>query len=56
MTLSHRLTSLQSRKQELESQIHDETIHPAYNVFRITELKKRKLMLMDEIESLASVA
>lgn len=56
MTHNHRLTSLQSRKQELESQIHDEVIHPSYNVFRVTELKKRKLMIMDEIARLSKGA
>ena len=53
MNQTHRLMSLQSQKQELENQIHDETAHPAYNVFCVMELKKRKLMILDEIERLA---
>lgn len=54
MTMTRRLISLQSRKQELESQIHEETIHPAYNFFRVAELKKRKLIISDQISQLAN--
>lgn len=54
MALTPRLLSLQSRKQELENQIQDESMHPAYNVFRIAELKKRKLLIMDEMRRLNS--
>ena len=56
MPTSYRLTSLQSRKQELESQIQDEIAHPAYNVFRVMELKKRKLMIMDQIKNAANTS
>ena len=49
----NRLVSLQSKKRELDNQIHDELVHPAQNVYRITELKKRRLMVREEIERLA---
>ena len=53
MTHHNRLTSLQTQKQHLDDQIYNELSHPAQNIYRITELKKRRLAVREEIEKLA---
>ena len=52
MTMESHLAELEKRHQALESEIADAMMHPGFDDLAITELKRRKLQLKDEIERL----
>ena len=52
MAIEARIRELGSRHETLERAIHDETSRPAADDLRLRELKRRKLRLKEEMESL----
>ncbi|MDX6806699.1 YdcH family protein [Terrihabitans rhizophilus] len=52
MSISSHLTSLVSKKEDLERQIEAELSHPNVDEVRIAELKRRKLKIKDQITKL----
>jgi hypothetical protein len=52
MTMESHLAELQRRHQALEKEIEDAANHPGTDALAISELKRRKLQLKDEIERL----
>ena len=52
MSLQNHLTELERRHNALEREIAQEQIHPAADDARVAELKRRKLLLKDEIVKL----
>lgn len=55
MSMQSHLAELEKRHQALESEIHDCQAHPAIDDLRIVELKRKKLLVKDEIERLRHV-
>jgi len=54
MAIEARIRELGARHGELERAIQDEMSRPAADGTRLTELKRRKLRLKEEMESLKS--
>jgi hypothetical protein len=52
MSMESHLSELERRHQVLESQIEDALNHPSTDTLALTELKRRKLVLKDEIAKL----
>ena len=52
MSLQNHLSELERRHGNLERQIAKERIHPAADGVKVAELKRRKLVLKDEIVKL----
>ncbi len=52
MSIQSHLTELERKHQALEREIEAERIHPGRDTLRLTELKRRKLSLKDEIAKL----
>ena len=52
MAIEARIRELGSRHETLERAIQDETSRPAADALRLRELKRRKLRLKEEMESL----
>ncbi len=52
MSIESHLTELERKHQALEREIETERISPGGNSLRITELKRRKLSLKEEIVKL----
>jgi hypothetical protein len=52
MAIEARIRELGARHRSLELAIEDEMSRPAADATRLTELKRRKLRLKDELESL----
>ncbi len=52
MSLQNHLSELERRHGNLEREIAKERIHPAADAVKVTELKRRKLVLKDEIAKL----
>lgn len=52
MSLHNHLTELERRHGNLEREIAKERIHPAADGVKVMELKRRKLILKDEITKL----
>ena len=52
MSLQNHLSELERRHGNLEREIAKERIHPATDGVKVTELKRRKLVLKDEITKL----
>ena len=52
MAIEARIRELGSRHETLERAIHDETSRPAADELRLRELKRRKLKLKEEMETL----
>ena len=52
MTIQAHLAELERKHEVLENQIHDALQHPSTDDIAILELKRRKLMVKDEIERL----
>ncbi len=52
MSLQNHLTELERRHQVLDREIEAEIVHPATSDLKVTELKRKKLLLKDEIEKL----
>ena len=56
MSMQSHLAKLEKRHQALEDEINDCLMHPATDDLRIVELKRRKLLVKDEIERLRQSA
>lgn len=52
MALSSHLLELNEKHRKLETTLHEELQHPSADPMKITELKKRKLRIKEEIERL----
>ena len=52
MSLHNHLTELERRHHALDREIAREQLHPAADAARMAELKRRKLLLKDEIAKL----
>jgi hypothetical protein len=52
MSMQSHLAELEKKHQALEEQINDCLTHPAVDDLTVVELKRRKLLLKDEIERL----
>ncbi len=52
MAIDARIRELGSRHESLERAIHEEACRPAADQVRLRELKRRKLRLKDEMETL----
>ena len=52
MTMQSHLAELERRHQALEREIEDAMNHPSTDALALTELKRRKLQLTDEIARL----
>jgi hypothetical protein len=52
MPLENHLTELQRKHQSLEREIQDALTHPSTDDLKLAELKRRKLLLKDEIAKL----
>lgn len=52
MTIESHLAQLNERHRRLESDLHLELQRPTQDTFRITELKKQKLRVKEEMERL----
>jgi len=52
MSIESHLTELERRHQALEREIEAERIHPGSDSLKLAELKRRKLLLKDEITKL----
>lgn len=52
MAMESHLAELERRHQALEREIEDAVHHPGSDTLEVTELKRRKLQLKDEIERL----
>jgi hypothetical protein len=52
MAIQAHLVELERKHKSLESELHEALIHLSTDDLRIAELKRRKLMVKDEIERL----
>jgi hypothetical protein len=52
MALQAHLVELERKHRVLENELHEALLHPSTDDLRIAELKRRKLMVKDEIERL----
>jgi len=52
MALQNHLAELERRHQALDREISREMLHPASDEVKLAELKRKKLLLRDEIEKL----
>ncbi|HWW46483.1 MAG TPA: DUF465 domain-containing protein [Xanthobacteraceae bacterium] len=56
MAIQAHLDELQRKHRVLENELHDAMRHLSTDDMRIVELKRRKLMVKDEIERLGSTS
>jgi hypothetical protein len=54
MSMQSHLAELEKRHQALEQEINDAVLHPSTDDLRIAELKRKKLLVKDEITRLRS--
>jgi hypothetical protein len=52
MSMQSHLTELEKKHQALEAELNDCLTHPAVDDLKVVELKRKKLLLKDEIERL----
>jgi len=52
MSIQAHLAELERRHQALEDEINDALTHPSTDALRVAELKRRKLLVKDEIARL----
>lgn len=52
MAIQAHLAELERKHEALKKQIHDAFMHPSIDDAELVELKRRKLMVKDEIERL----
>jgi hypothetical protein len=52
MSMQSHLAELEKKHQALEAEINDCLAHPAVDDLKIVELKRRKLLVKDEIQRL----
>ena len=55
MSMQSHLAELEKKHQALEQEISDCLTHPAVDDLRIVELKRKKLLVKDEIERLRHI-
>jgi len=55
MAIQAHLVELERKHKVLENELHDALLHPSTDDLQIAELKRRKLMVKDEIERLKLV-
>jgi hypothetical protein len=55
MAIQAHLVELERKHKVLENELHQALLHPSTDDLRIVELKRRKLMVKDEIERLKQV-
>lgn len=56
MSLNSHIVELQRRHEALKREIEKEVQHPATSELKLAELKRKKLLLKDEITKLSPVA
>jgi hypothetical protein len=56
MAIQAHLVELERKHKSLESELHDALIHVSTDDLQIVELKRRKLMVKDQIERLKQAA
>jgi hypothetical protein len=56
MAIQAHLVELERKHKTLESELHDALIHVSTDDLQIAELKRRKLMVKDQIERLKQAA
>ncbi len=56
MTLQSHVAELEKRHEALEREIEEALAHPSTDTLALTELKRRKLVLKDEIEKLKTTS
>ena len=56
MALQAHIRELDARHQSLERLIDEELNHPAHDELRVTELKRQKLKLKEQLEALRAEA
>jgi len=56
MAIQAHLAELERKHEALKKQLHDALTHPSIDHVEIVELKRRKLMVKDEIERLRTGA
>ena len=56
MSMQSHLAALEQRHRSLESELNDAIAHPSTDDLKIAELKRRKLLLKDEIKRLSTDA
>jgi hypothetical protein len=56
MAIQAHLVELERKHKILESELHEALVHPSVDDLHIVELKRRKLMVKDEIERLRHTA
>ena len=56
MALQAHIVELERKHKHLESELHDALVHLSTDDLRIVELKRRKLMVRDEIVRLRQAA
>ncbi len=54
MSLENHLTKLEERHGALDKEIAKELVHPSADELKLTEMKRKKLILRDEIAKLRS--
>lgn len=54
MTIDARLDTLGQKHAELESQLHQELRHPAFDEAKVHDIKRRKLAIKDEMTTLTN--
>ena len=54
MAIKAQMETLTKRHQELEAAIAAETRNPAFDEFRVIELKRQKLRIKDQMEELST--
>jgi len=52
MTIESHIAELEEKHQKLEAEIKEELLHPGCSSLHIMELKREKLRIKDELESL----
>lgn len=52
MSMESHIAELQRRHAALDREIHDALAHPSVDAVQVTELKRKKLALKEEIERL----
>jgi hypothetical protein len=52
MTIQAHLSELERRHQALENELADAMLHPSTDDLKIAELKRKKLLVKDEIQRL----
>lgn len=56
MAMQAHLVELERKHKNLENELHDALVHLSTDDLRIVELKRRKLMVRDEIARIKQVA